>query len=108
MAGAAWLVPVVTVVSMDSASAASSPPPSSGGTSVRGSAERGSGSTGSGEPPASTLAFTGSDTASAPPSGLATAAAGAAAITAAARCGEPSGPEDRAPDGAAPRRGDIA
>ena len=31
LAGAAWLAPVVTVVSMDSASAASAPPPSNGG-----------------------------------------------------------------------------
>ena len=108
VAGAAWLVPVVTVVSMDSASAASGPPPSNGGVGQRrGRQHRPArwGDSGIGTS-ASALAFTGSDTGGAAAVGLATAAAGAAAITVAAKLrrshAAAAEPEDRPRAGIGP------
>jgi hypothetical protein len=83
VAGAAWLVPVVTVVSMDSASAASAPPPPSSGGMVGdpGHAVDPGDPADPGGSANSALAFTGSNTAEAAGAGLATLAVGAAAVT---------------------------
>lgn len=82
VAGAAWLTPVVTVVSMSSASAASGPPPSNGAGS---SGDPGAAASASGGTAASALAFTGSNANEAAIIGVATVATGAAAIVAARR-----------------------
>lgn len=86
VAGAAgvWVAPAVTVVSMDSASAASAPPPEhvSGQVPSPQSAGAPQG------PTPSALAFTGDDLAAPTAIGAATAAAGVAAILVARKLGK--------------------
>lgn len=92
VAGAVWLAPVVTVVSMDSASAASAPPPDpdAGGETLAGHVE-GHNRLGDsraavpGTSSNSALAFTGSNTAQAAAAGIVTIVVGAAGVTAAHR-----------------------
>ena len=84
VAGVAWLAPVVTIVTMDSASAASAPPPVRGSKvgahTVAAVADPGD----PGDPGTSAnsaLAFTGSNTAEIAGAGAATVIVGAAALT---------------------------